>query len=195
MLPAISVGQRPTYPRPTYPPPTPRTDDAGPDDGYHFEEPNYDYLNFSVINNPEIRRYSEEFNALCPHTNLCEVKVYFNESLFNYIPPDMYEEACCGSCSCPSSNCMEDRECCIDALSRLLTTEEVRAIHDNPAQCIYAQYRSYDADKYNGQSYILITKCSENYHDKDVRDKCMQSYSDFDFVYEIPGYLPVTDNR
>ena len=173
--------------RPTFPPLPPPT----------FDEPdyNYVYLNFSVVANPEIRRYTEEFNALCPHTGLCDVHVYINDSLFQYISDELYEVPCCGVCSCPSSNCMETRECCIDALPRLLTTEEVRAIHDEPAKCIYTQYRSYDADKYNGEAYTLITECLESYHDEDVREKCLKSYSEFDFVVDIPGYLPVTDNR
>ena len=160
-------------------PPTPR-----------YDEPDYNYLNFSVIANPEVRRYTEEFNALCPHTGLCDVDVYFNRSLLRW-----GEFPCCERCKCPIQKCMETRECCIDVLARLLTTEEVRAVHDDPAKCIYTQYRPYDPEKYNGAPHILVTECSESYHDEDAREKCLKSYSDFDFVVDVPGYLPVTDNR
>ena len=191
ILPPLIVGQRPTFP-----PLTTRKFGDGPDKDYYVEASEYDYLNFSVIVDPAIRRYSQEFNILCPHTDLCDVKVYYNQSLFKYISFDLYEVACCGSCSCPrDTECMKTRDCCIDTLPRLLTSEEVKAIHDDPAKCIYAQYRPYDVNKYNGQSYILITKCSEDYHVEGVKEKCLRKYSDFDLVTEIPEYLPVTDNR
>ena len=48
---------------------------------------------------------------------------------------------------------------------------------------------------YNGLAYILVTECSESYHDEYVRSKCHKAYSEFNFVIDIPGYLPVTDNR
>ena len=101
----------------------------------------YDYLNFSVINNPEVRRYAEEFNALCPHTALCDVNVNINHSLLRNMYRDFSKVPCCGECYCPSENCMGTRDCCIDDLLRLLTSEEVKAVHKDPTECILTQYR------------------------------------------------------
>ena len=44
-------------------------------------------------------------------------------------------------------------------------------------------------------AYNLITECSDSYQNEDVRNKCQKPYSEFNFVMDIPGYLPVTDNR
>ena len=105
------------------------------------ESPNDDFLNFSAIDNPEVRRYAEEFNALCPHTALCDVNVNINHSLFRKMYGEFSKVPCCEECSCPSQNCMETHLCCMDVLPRLLTTEEVRAILEDPAECIFTQYR------------------------------------------------------
>lgn len=152
-----------------------------------------DFLNFSGIEDPIIRLHSQEYNLFCPHTDLCNVKVNYNDSLFRYFG-EYREIPCCGGCEC-NGNCLETLDCCIDNLPRLLTTDEVKAEQSNPAKCIYTQYRPFDSERYNGLAHIVVTMCSKTFSNKDVIGSCLKDYSEFDFVHDIPGYLPVTDNR
>ena len=103
------------------------------------DSPDDEYLNFSVIDNAEVRRYAEEYNALCPHTALCDVNVNINDSLLWTMDLEFRKKPCCRGCFC--NNCMGSRECCIDVLPRLLTSEEVRVVHEDPSECIFTQYR------------------------------------------------------
>ena len=152
-----------------------------------------DFLNFSVISDPTIRRYSQEYNTFCPHTFMCNVLINFNNSLFQKYG-EFQEEPCCGPCSC-YGDCLNTLDCCLDGLPRLLTTNEVKSIYESPKQCMYAQFRAYHKEQYNGLGYVLITKCADDTDaDSTVKDNCLKEYSEFDFTTDIPAYFPVTDN-
>ena len=157
------------------------------------EQADTNFLDFSVINDHTVRKFSVEYNLLCPHTFMCNVEIDYNHSLFRYLENGLRETPCCGSCSC-GGDCLKTLDCCIDGLPRLLLGEEVKAIRDNSAKCIYTQYRSYHPDKYNGIGHILVTKCARGYTNTAIKENCLKPYSEFDFVNDIPGYLPVTDN-
>ena len=154
-----------------------------------------DFLNFSVIQDPTVRQYSEEYNALCPHTHMCNVKINYNASLFGFSRDSKrILKPCCEYCVC-GSECLKTLDCCLDDLPRLLSSEEVHAVYLNPERCIYTQFRPFHAEKYNGLAYKLVTKCSDVFSDINVKDNCFKDYSEFDFVADIPEYLPVTDTN
>ena len=150
-----------------------------------------DFLNFSVITDPQIRYYTQEYNKLCPHTHMCDVLVDVDNSIFR-ISGMTTEDACCGRCEC-GNNCLNTLDCCPDRLPRLLTSEEVKDVYTNPVQCVRAQFRPYDQKRYNGRSYFMVTKCADNYLNKIVVENCKLEYTDFDFQEDIPNFLPVTD--
>lgn len=84
-----------------------------------------DFLNFSVIQDPLVRQYSKEYNTLCPHTHMCNVKINYNASLFGF-SDDLKRilKPCCEYCTC-GSECLRTLDCCLDDLPRLLSSEEV----------------------------------------------------------------------
>lgn len=153
------------------------------------------FLNFSVIQDPLVRQYSEEYNSLCPHTQMCNVKINYNASLFGIFDHlKIIKKPCCGYCTC-GSECLKTLDCCIDGLPRLLSSEEVNAVLSNPKRCIYTQFRPFHPQKYNSLAYELVTKCSDTFSDTDVKYNCVKEYSEFDFVADIPKYLPVADTN
>ena len=152
-----------------------------------------DFLNFNVIEDPVVRRYSKEFNSLCPHTFLCNVLIDLDESVFqNY--GNIQILPCCKECTC-GSDCLKTLDCCLDHLPRLPSSEEIKTVYENPSKCVYTQFRSFHEQKYNGLAHMLVTNCPESYSNNAVKENCHKAYSDFDFVADIPGYLPVTDNK
>ena len=141
-----------------------------------------------------IQTYTEEYNAMCPHTRMCNVLIDYNSTLL--LVEDIKRFPCCGSClqNC-HNDCLKTLDCCIDALPRLLTTDEVRNVHEKPTKCVLPQYRPIHKSRVNNnEAYLMMTRCSPSYEDKTVRDKCLKEYSDFDFEKDIPSFLPVTDN-
>ena len=156
------------------------------------QTPYVDYLDFSVITDSIVRQYSEEFNSMCPHTYMCNVLIDYDVSLF---PIGMtIKSPCCGPCNC-HNDCLKTLDCCLDILPRLLTSDEVKAKHENPTQCVQAQFKPVLEDRFNSkEAYFMMTKCSSSYPDTTVQENCLKEYSDFNFVNDIPWFLPVTDN-
>ena len=147
-----------------------------------------DFLNFTVIADPRVRYYTQDYNRMCPYTEMCDVLVDVDPSVLGTDT----EGPCCGKCEC-GNDCLNTRNCCPDRLPRLLTSGEVKAVYDDPVQCIHAQFRAYDQRRYNGKSYFMVTRCADDYFDKDVINNCQLEYEDFDLVNDIPNFLPVTD--
>ena len=150
-----------------------------------------DYLNFSVIANPQVRYYAKDYNRLCPYSEMCDVQVPVDPSVFWNSGMSMGEQ-CCGACKC-GNDCLNTLDCCPDRLPRLPTSNEVKSVYDKPVQCVHAQFRSYNQKRYNGKSYFMIANCAADYYDEDVIENCRHEYEDFDFVKDIPNFLPVTD--
>lgn len=149
------------------------------------------FLNFSVIEDAQVRHLAKDFNSMCPHTKMCKVEIDYDESLFQSTGMT-WKLPCCRWCEC-GNDCLKTLDCCPDALPRLLTSEEVHAINKNPLKCVAAQFRPSETKRYNGKTYTMVAKCAESYSDRAVMMNCHREYSDFDFERDIPDFLPVTD--
>lgn len=153
------------------------------------EEQNF--LNFSVIADPKVRFYAVEFNRMCPYTHMCDVQVDVDYSIFR-ISGIMFEYPCCGRCGC-GNDCLETLDCCPDRLPRLLTTDEVNSVYNNPQECVQAQFRPPQGNRFSWKSYLMTAKCPEIDVHTEMVENCHKEYSDFDFAADIPNFLPVTD--